>query len=127
VATYLDRIIADHRAQAAADPRSLEALLDDARSQPPARGFTAALAGADGLAVISEVKRASPSKGELNVDLDPAAVAAAYESGGATCLSVLTDESWFRGSAADLQAARASPWRPRTCATPGPWVPTPCC
>ncbi len=108
MATYLDRIIADHRAQAAADPRSLEALLDDARSQPPARGFTAALAGADGLAVISEVKRASPSKGELNVDLDPAAVAAAYESGGATCLSVLTDESWFRGSAADLQAARAA-------------------
>lgn len=108
MATYLDRIIAAHRAQAAEDRRSLEALRDEAAAQPPARGFAAALAGAEGLAVISEVKRASPSKGELNVDLDPAVVARAYEAGGATCLSVLTDADWFRGSAADLRAARGA-------------------
>lgn len=108
MATYLDRIIAAHRAQVADDRRSLEVLRDEALAQPPARGFTAALAGADGLAVISEVKRASPSKGDLNVGLDPAVVAKAYESGDATCLSVLTDEDWFQGSADDLRAARAA-------------------
>lgn len=108
MATYLDRIIAAHRAQAAADRRSLEALRDEASAQPPARGFAAALSAADGLAVIAEVKRASPSKGDLNVGLDPAAVAEGYESGDATCLSVLTDEDCFQGSADDLRAARAA-------------------
>jgi indole-3-glycerol phosphate synthase len=108
VATYLDRILLAHRAQAAEDRRSLEDLRDAALAQPPARGFAAALAGADGLAVIAEVKRASPSKGELNIGLDPAAVAKGYESGDATCLSVLTDEDWFQGSADDLRAARSA-------------------
>ncbi|MCU1454007.1 MAG: trpC, partial [Acidimicrobiales bacterium] len=74
----------------------------------PTRGFRAALAAADGLAVVAEVKRRSPSKGALVPDLDPAAVASAYEAGGATCLSVLTDEAFFGGSAADLRAARAA-------------------
>lgn len=106
MATYLDRIIDAHRAAAADDRRSLESLRDEALAQPQARGFARALAAADGLAVIAEVKRASPSKGALNVDLDPAVVAEAYESGGATCLSVLTDEAWFQGSADDLRAAR---------------------
>jgi indole-3-glycerol phosphate synthase len=108
VATYLDRIIHDHRAKAADDQRPFESLRDAALAQPAARGFAQALAAADGLAVISEVKRASPSKGDLNVGLDPAGVARAYESGGATCLSVLTDEDWFRGSADDLRSARSA-------------------
>jgi indole-3-glycerol phosphate synthase len=106
--TYLDRIVARHRELAAADARPLGALLDQARSQPPARGFRAALASVGHLAVIAEVKRRSPSKGDLAVGLDPATLAGQYERGGASCLSVLTDEEFFGGSVADLQAARAA-------------------
>ena len=106
--TYLDRILERHREAAAADDRSIERLIDEARRQPPTRGFRAALAGPDGLSVISEVKRRSPSKGDLFADLDPARLASQYETGGAACLSVLTDEEFFGGSAADLQAARSA-------------------
>lgn len=110
MATYLDHILEAHRAAAAADPRPLDGLVAAARSAPPARGFASALErhATDGLAVIAEVKRRSPSKGDLAADLDPAAVAADYVAGGATCLSVLTDKDWFGGSPADLQAARAA-------------------
>jgi indole-3-glycerol phosphate synthase len=105
-ATYLDRILDHHRARAAADTRSVERLLDEARAMPPARGFRTALA--DRFGVIAEIKRRSPSKGVLNADLDPAEMAATYERGGAACLSVLTDEAHFGGSVADLQTARAA-------------------
>jgi indole-3-glycerol phosphate synthase len=108
VATYLDRIVASHRQRAAADPRPLGALIDTARQMPPARGFGAALARGDELAVISEIKRRSPSKGDLAVGLDPVALARAYADGGARCLSVLTDAEFFGGSVADLQEARGA-------------------
>ncbi len=107
-ATYLDTILARHREIAAADQRSLDTLLDEARSMAPTRGFRSALAGRDRLGVIAEIKRRSPSKGDLNAGLDPGAIAATYERGGAACLSVLTDEEHFGGSVADLQAARAA-------------------
>ena len=110
MATYLDRILARHRAVAARDERPLDALTALAAQAPATRGFTASLreSSTGALAVISEIKRRSPSKGELHPDLDPAAMARAYEAGGAACLSVLTDAEFFGGSPADLQVARAS-------------------
>ena len=107
-ATYLDTILARHREIAAADGRRFERVLDEARSMAPTRGFRSALAGREQLGVIAEIKRRSPSKGDLNFGLDPAIWAATYERGGATCMSVLTDAEFFGGSVDDLQAARAA-------------------
>ena len=106
--TYLDRILQQHRAEAADDHRDLDGLIDDARSLPPTRGFRSALLDARGLGVIAEIKRRSPSKGDLNIGLDPASLARSYAAGGASCLSVLTDVDHFGGSVADLQTARAA-------------------
>ena len=106
--TYLDRIVAAHRAAADRDTRRLEDLMAEATAGPDQRGFGAAIRRDVGISVISEVKRRSPSKGDLSPDLDPAALAETYEVGGATCLSVLTDEEWFGGSVDDLQKARAA-------------------
>ncbi len=108
MATYLDRILARHRELAALDERPLDDLIAAACAMPPTRGFADALRGGQHLHVISEIKRRSPSKGALNVGLDPAAMALAYQAGGATCLSVLTDVEHFGGSIVDLQGARAA-------------------
>ncbi len=105
---YLDSILASHREAAAADTRSLDALIEQATDLEPARGFVDALRNAPDLGVIAEVKRRSPSKGDLNLDLDPAELSSAYAAGGAACCSVLTDEQYFGGSVADLQAVRAA-------------------
>jgi indole-3-glycerol phosphate synthase len=107
MATYLDRIVAAHRAAASADRRDLGELGRRASSSAPPRGFTAALRASSPVAVISEIKRRSPSKGDLAPDLDPASLARAYAGGGAAALSVLTDADFFGGSAADLAAARS--------------------
>lgn len=106
--TYLDGIVSFHRARAAADGRALADLVRAAAGTEPARGFRRAIASRDALAVIAEVKRRSPSKGDLNPGLDPARLARQYEEAGAACLSVLTDEPHFGGSSADLAAARGA-------------------
>jgi indole-3-glycerol phosphate synthase len=106
--TYLDRIVDRHRQMAAEDTRRLGDLIARTAALHPTRGFRAALRCTTGLAVIAEIKRRSPAKGDLNRDLDPAKLAATYEFGGAACLSVLTDEEFFGGSAEDLEAARAA-------------------
>jgi indole-3-glycerol phosphate synthase len=108
MATYLDRILDRHRETAAADARTLGELVAQTAAMPPCRGFRSALVARPDLAVIAEVKRRSPSKGDLSADLDPAEMARAYESGGASCISVLTDDEFFGGSVADLQAARSA-------------------
>jgi indole-3-glycerol phosphate synthase len=106
--TYLDRIVARHRELAAADDRDVDDLSARTRRLPPSRGFAAALTATAGMAVIAEIKRRSPSKGDLARDIDAAALAGRYAAGGAACLSVLTDEEFFAGSVADLRAARAA-------------------
>jgi indole-3-glycerol phosphate synthase len=110
LATYLDKIVAHHRDRAAADKRNLDDLIVAARAMPAARGFRARLQAesVDRLAVIAEIKRRSPSKGDLNPGLDPAVMADVYERCGATAMSVLTDAPHFGGSVDDLQVARGA-------------------
>ncbi|MGH8086435.1 MAG: indole-3-glycerol phosphate synthase TrpC [Lysobacter sp.] len=89
--------------------RALDSVRARAASQPPTRGFVDAIArkhAAGEAAVIAEVKKASPSKGLIRKDFDPAAIARSYEAGGAACLSVLTDVDFFQGSNRYLGEAR---------------------
>ena len=82
-----------------------------AQAQPPVRGFAAAIEAriaAGDPAVIAEVKKASPSRGVIRPDFDPAGIARSYAAGGAACLSVLTDRDFFQGGDADLQQARGA-------------------
>lgn len=106
--SVLDKIFA-HKATEVAAAKALvsqseiEAL---AAHAPSPRPFLRALRKAEGLALIAEVKKASPSKGLIRPDFDPAAIAQAYERAGASCLSVLTDVHYFQGSPENLKLAR---------------------
>lgn len=104
--TYLDDIVAWHRLRARKDSRSFEDVLAEAKQCVPTRGFVSSIRATPHLAVIAEIKRRSPSKGDLNASLNPAELAQQYQRGGASCLSVLTDVTYFGGSVDDLQSAR---------------------
>ena len=111
MSTILDTILARKREEVAArrERTSLFELKARAASAPPLRGFADAVAAkiaAGQAAVIAEVKKASPSKGVIRADFDPAAIARSYADGGAACLSVLTDVDFFQGADEYLVAAR---------------------
>jgi indole-3-glycerol phosphate synthase len=96
---------------AAKQAKPLAAMRAEAEQASPPRDFTGAIRGkiaAGKPAVIAEIKKASPSKGVLRADFHPAQIAASYATHGAACLSVLTDEQFFQGSAVYLQQARAA-------------------
>jgi indole-3-glycerol phosphate synthase len=107
---YLDKILHEHRARIEVDTRNLDTLIDEASQCGFGREFAERIRtdSVDRLAVIAEIKRKSPSKGVLNSGIDPARLAQSYEVGGASCLSVLTDEDHFGGSVSDLQMARTA-------------------
>ncbi|MCK8516610.1 indole-3-glycerol phosphate synthase TrpC [Methylonatrum kenyense] len=107
----LKRILGRKAEEVAANSQALDlkTLRNEARSAPPARGFRSALKRAvdqGEAAVIAEIKKASPSKGVIRENFDPAAIARSYEKGGASCLSVLTDRDFFQGHDLYLQQAR---------------------
>lgn len=109
----LQRILARKAEEVAerSGARPLEVVRDAALAADAPRGFAQALRAKRTLdlpAVIAEVKKASPSRGVIRVDFDPAAIARSYEAGGAACLSVLTDADYFQGNDAYLQQARAA-------------------
>lgn len=101
----LDAILVKADVEAEAAASRLTELKRDAERQPAARSLRAALAG-PGLSVIAEIKRKSPSAGDIDTGLDPVRQAVAYEAGGAAAISVLTESHFFGGSLDDLIAVR---------------------
>ncbi|MBN9418020.1 MAG: indole-3-glycerol-phosphate synthase [Candidatus Eremiobacteraeota bacterium] len=105
---FLEKILDLKRQLPAPEPGQLAEWREQALSAPATRGFARALTSGPRPRIIAEFKRASPSKGVLSGGLDPVQQARAYEAGGAVAMSILTEEAYFQGSAADLRAARAA-------------------
>jgi indole-3-glycerol phosphate synthase len=111
MSTHLDKILATTRTRvAAAKARVPVAELERLAAAHQPRGWAAALRerAATGIAVIAEIKKASPSKGLIRADFDVAKLARSYFAGGAAALSVLTDEPFFQGSLRNLELASAA-------------------
>lgn len=113
MSNVLDKILADKREHVAKlkAEKPFIVIDEEARAMPPARGFANALrakVSSGDVALITEIKKASPSAGVIRTDFSPSELAKAYEAGGATCLSVLTDEPYFQGRNEDLIEARAA-------------------
>ncbi|MBN1909127.1 MAG: indole-3-glycerol phosphate synthase TrpC [Pirellulales bacterium] len=108
MSTILDKIVATKRKEIeqARGAVPVEALRRQLDYVPPPRDFFGALVGGPPIRLIAEVKKASPSKGVIRENFDPAVIARTYEQHGATCLSVLTDESYFQGSLAAMCQVR---------------------
>lgn len=108
--TILDKIVATKREELAAAKAALpeRTLRERAENAPAPRDFFNALATPGPIKLIAEVKKASPSQGVIRADFDPVQIARIYQTAGATCLSVLTDEHYFQGSLEYLAAVRAA-------------------
>ena len=109
--TILDEILAHKRDEVARARRVLPAGELETRARAVVerpRGFRAALASGPRPRIVAEIKRRSPSRGEIRADFDPRACAAAYAEAGAAAISVLTDERYFGGSLEFLEAVRRS-------------------
>ncbi|TET36847.1 MAG: indole-3-glycerol phosphate synthase TrpC [Planctomycetota bacterium] len=106
--TVLDRIVEKKKLRLDADIKDtpLEAIREQAEAAPKPKDFRAAVRRKDGISLIAELKKASPSKGLLRPDFDPAGLAEIYENAGASALSVLTEEDFFLGSPENLGLAR---------------------
>lgn len=106
----LDKIVSVKRkeVEAAVRQRPMRDVMRAADAAPAALDFLAPLRGNSAIRLIAEVKKASPSKGIIRPDFDPVAIAQAYEQGGASCISVLTDVQFFQGSLDYLAAIRAA-------------------
>lgn len=106
--TVLDKIVAKKKSEIAEAKAACPASVLEARlsTAPPVRSFFDALAAEGPIKLIAEVKKASPSKGIIRADFDPVQIASAYAANGATCISVLTDESFFQGHLKFLGAIR---------------------
>ena len=109
----LNKILATKREEVAAAKakKSLDQIREEAYQQPDPRDFVGSIldkVDADKPAVIAEIKKASPSKGVIRENFNPAEIAKSYEKGGAACLSVLTDKEYFQGSPEYLKQARAA-------------------